>query len=116
MATPDLSTADPRIIRPYRSNAGIGWRCRTCDTTWSGGRDAHTADDCKVATAGLGIFQDGLLIEAVPDGFDTERAYAFRDQLADKHGVGRDRYEVLIRCPNHPDVSVVDCLDCGYQP
>ncbi|MCW6003820.1 hypothetical protein K1W54_04385 [Micromonospora sp. CPCC 205371] len=64
------------------------------------------------AADSLGIFQDGLLIEAVPDDDNWGNAYDLRDQLADAHGVDRARYEVLKRCPEHPDVSAVDCIDC----
>lgn len=106
--------ADPRRVRPYRSNAGIGWRCRSCGTTWSGSLDAHTINDCLLAASGLGVFRDGLLVEAIPEGYDTQQAYALRDQLADAHDVDRAQYEVLIRCPEHPDVSAVDCLDCEH--
>ncbi len=28
-------------VQPYRSRAGIGWRCDGCGSTWSGARDAH---------------------------------------------------------------------------
>lgn len=62
------------------------------------------------AAGELGILQDGLLIAAAPD--DAGEAYNLRDRLADEHGVDRARYEVLKRCPEHPDVSAVDCTDC----
>jgi hypothetical protein len=58
----------------------------------------------------LGIFRDGRLIEVAPD--DLDAAYALRDRLATRHGVPRDEYEVLKQCPDHPDASAVDCLDC----
>lgn len=63
------------------------------------------------ATA-VGIFEDGHLVRVVPDGVE---AYDLRDQLADERGVPRGRYEVLKQCPEHPNVSAVDCLDCDPE-
>ena len=59
----------------------------------------------------LGVFRDGRLI-ALPPKDNTAVAYEFRDQLATEHGVDVSDYEVLKSCPDHPDVSAVDCLDC----
>lgn len=38
-------------VRPYESRAGIGWRCATCGSTWSGARVQHTAEECRRVAA-----------------------------------------------------------------
>jgi hypothetical protein len=54
----------------------------------------------------LAIFLDGKFVAEAPD--DLQRAY---EKLAEI-GQGRPGYEVLRRCPVHPDTSIVDCTIC----
>jgi hypothetical protein len=60
----------------------------------------------------LGIFHGARLLANAPDNWHA--AWALRDDLADKHGVSRDTYEVLLICSNHPARSRVDCPDCVH--
>lgn len=73
----------------------------------------------------LGIFRSGTLVEAVApdlairaDGTrgreQITRAYDRMHDLAALAGPPglANGYEVLRICPNHPERSIVDCIDC----
>lgn len=56
--------------------------------------------------APLGPFRDGLKVASVPADDTTG------ELTLNAHGFDPTDIEVLVTCPNHPDVPAVDCGDC----
>jgi len=67
---------------------------------------ADCFQDTHGALGALGIFRNGALVAEAPGNSDA--AYELRSALEARY----PGCEVLARCPNHPNVSAVDCLDC----
>jgi hypothetical protein len=72
----------------------------------------------------LGIFRNERLIEVVAakrsirNGCrrDEEQAGRAYDRLRELAGDAVDHgFEVLRRCPTHPERSMVDCVDCDFD-
>ena len=59
------------------------------------------------ADAGLGVFRDGALVATVERSDQAEAVILGLRQA--NYAAG---YEVLKLCPQHPTVSVVDCVAC----
>lgn len=67
-------------------------------------------DASGAAGSALGVFRNDVLVQVVPA--EDQLGDVTRAQVAQRHGVEINQFEVLITCATHPGTAAVDCLVC----